>query len=239
MNIELLYIKDCPNFKPARRLIHDIIRSFGKPISLGMKLRKIEIKDSNDAEKYLFPFSPTVRINGEDIEPETAKTTGLACRIYRNGTGLPDRDVLKCKIAKAAGLKTILFVCTANAVRSQMAEAIVNHFLHNEWIAFSAGIMPMEVRKGVAEVMKEIGIDISMNRAKHIDLFKDCAFDRVITLCSDADRLCINYPVHDERDRIIFHDPVSTYGFRFGHVSALRKLRDEIKEILLKHIGDC
>jgi hypothetical protein len=68
MNIELLYTKDCPNFRKARRLIHDTIKSLG----LNVPLRKIEIKDEDDSKKCSFPGSPTIRINGEDIEPETA-----------------------------------------------------------------------------------------------------------------------------------------------------------------------
>ncbi len=231
MNIELLYIKDCPNFRKVRRLIHDTVGSLGIKISL----RKIEIESEDDSKKYSFPGSPTIRINGEDVEPETASATALTCRIYNNGTGLPDREILKCKIAKAAGIKTVLFVCTGNAVRSQIAEAVVNHFLKDRWVAFSAGIMPMEVNKDVIKVMQEIGIDISKNRSKHIDIFKNCSFDRIITLCSDADRLCLTYPVYDEKDRIVFHDPISA-GFGFGQLSLLRKLRDEIKKSLIKHL---
>lgn len=232
MNIELLYIKDCPNFKKARRLIHDTTKS----LELNISLRKIEIKDEDDSKKYSFPGSPTIRINGEDVEPETASATALTCRIYNNGAGLPDREILKCKIAKAAGLKTVLFVCTANAVRSQIAEAAVNHFLKGKWVAFSAGIMPMKVNKDVVKVMQEIGINISKNRSKHIDIFKSCSFDRFITLCSDVDRFCLNYPDYNEKDTIVFHDPISAYGFSFGQRSLLRKLRDEIKKTILKHL---
>lgn len=231
MNIELLYIKGCQNFKKTRKLIHDIIRS----LALKISLRKIEIQNEDDSEKYSFPGSPTIRINSEDIEPETAGATGRTCRIYNNGTGLPDSEVLKCKIAKAAGLKTVLFICTGNAVRSQIAEAVVNSFLKDRWVAFSAGIIPMVVNKDVIKVMQEIGIDISNSKSKHVDIFRNCSFDKVIILCSDADRFCLNYPDYSEKDTIVFHDPISTYGFGFGQLTLLRKLRDEIKKILIKH----
>ncbi|MCL4537381.1 MAG: arsenate reductase ArsC [Nitrospirae bacterium] len=232
MNIELLYIKGCPDFKHARRLIHNTI----KVLELKTPLKKIEIRNADDVKTYSFPGSPTIRINGEDIEPDTANTTGLTCRTYNNGTGIPDMEALKCKIARAARLKTVLFVYTGNAVRSQIAEAIVNHFMDNKWVAFSAGIMPMEINKDVIKVMKEIGIDISNKKSKHIDLFKNCSFDKVVTLCSDVDRFCLNYPDYDEKDTIIFHDPISTYGFSFGQGSLLRKLRDDIKKTLIKHL---
>ncbi len=232
MTIELLYIKGCPNFRDARRLIHDTIKSLGTKTPL----RKIEIKNEDDVKKHSFPGSPTIRINGKDIEPETAHSAAMTCRIYSNGRGIPDREVLRCKLAKAAGFKTVLFLCTGNAVRSQIAEALVNHFLKDKWAAFSAGIMPMAVNQDVIAVMKEIDICISDSRAKHVDLFRNCRFDRVITLCSDADRLCISYPVHDEKDRIIFHDPSSSYGFRFGSKKLYRKLRDDIKKIIIEHL---
>ncbi len=231
MNIELLYIKDCLNFKKARRLIHDTAKSLG----LNIPLRKIEIKEEDDSKKYSFPGSPTIRINGVDIEPETANTIGLTCRIYSNGTGLPDREILRCKIARASGIKTVLFICTGNAVRSQIAEAMVNHFLKDRWVAFSAGIIPMEVNKDVIRVMKEIGIDISRSKSKSVDLFTNCSFDRIITLCSDADRFCLNYPDYNEKDTIVFHDPISS-GFGFGQIPLLKRLRDDIKKTILTHL---
>jgi hypothetical protein len=63
MNIELLYIKGCPDFKHARRLIHNTIKALG----LKTPLKKIEIRNADDVKTYSFPGSPTIRINGEDI----------------------------------------------------------------------------------------------------------------------------------------------------------------------------
>lgn len=149
---------------------------------------------------------------------------------------MPDSDVLRCKIAQAVGLRTILFVCTGNSIRSQMAEALVNNFLGQRWVAFSAGIIPTELNPNVLKVMKEIGIDMKGQRAKHIDIFHNCSFTKVITLCSDADRMCLTYPVSGEQDRIIFHDPISSYGLGFGSITLFRTLRDEIKQKLLAYL---
>ncbi len=234
MEIELLYRKDCPGFREARTLIHNVLKS----LCLKTPLLKIEIRNDDDAKKYAFPGSPTIRINGEDSEPDTSGEAGPVSRIYQNGTNLPDKEALTCKIARAAGLKTILFICTGNAVRSQIAEALVNHLMHGRWVACSAGIMPMEVNPDVIKVMEEIGIDMSGQRAKHIDVFRNCHFDRVVVLCSDADAACLNYPVADKRDLIIFHDPASSYGFGFGSKRLYRNLRDEIRKTLIAKLDN-
>ena len=139
--------------------------------------------------------------------------------------------------ARESGLRTILFVCTGNAVRSQIAEGIVNHAFRETWAAFSAGVMPMELNKGVVKVMQEIGIDVSGQKAKHVDLFKDCAFDRVVILCSDAGRFCPNLPDYRKKDHLIFHDPISMAGLHFGSKSLLRKLRDEMRERLAGYLN--
>ncbi|MBI5233811.1 MAG: arsenate reductase ArsC [Deltaproteobacteria bacterium] len=149
-----------------------------------------------------------------------------------------DDEVSRCRTAGASGLKTVLFICSGNSVRSQIAEALVNHYLKDRWAAFSAGFMPMEVNRNVIKVMAELGIDMSGRWAKHIDLFKDCSFDRIITLCSDADGMCLNYPVHEEKDRIVFHDPVTSYGFMFSSLSLYRDLRDEMKKKLIGLFGE-
>jgi arsenate reductase len=151
-------------------------------------------------------------------------------------------ELLRFKAVGEAGLKTILFVCTGNAVRSQIAEAIVNHFLKERWAAFSAGVMPMEVPRDLVKVMGEIGIDISAQRAKHVDIFRDCRFDRVIVLCSDAGRMCPTLPDCEEQEHMIFHDPLScslfSEGLCFGLKSTLRTLRDEMKQKLMEYLRE-
>lgn len=73
MEIELLYTVDCAHYKITRRLIHDTLKS----LKLKCPLKKVEIKTVEDAKTHLFGGSPTVRIDGEDIEPETVKAVGL------------------------------------------------------------------------------------------------------------------------------------------------------------------
>jgi arsenate reductase len=130
--------------------------------------------------------------------------------------------------AKKAGLYTVLFICTGNAVRSQMAEALVNHFLGGKWAAFSAGIMPMEINKNVIVVLGEIGVDISDKKTKSIELFYGCNFDLIITLCSDADKLCTIYPTDMPKIHMPFRDPTISFFINFTPLSDYRNLRDEM-----------
>ncbi len=232
VHIELLYIKDCPHFKKTKRLIHDTTRSLG----LNIPLKKIEIKTEDDVRLYSFPGSPTIRINGEDVEPDTANEEGLVCRVYKDGTGLPENNVLKCKIAKAAGLRTILFVCTGNSVRSKMAEAIANHFFSDKWAAFSAGTIPMKTNDYVIKALQESKIEVNDRKSRHIDVFRNCSFDRIVVLCSDVERMCPNYPYHGQIESIIFHDPLS--GYRFGSIQAYIKLREEMKKMIFRYLAE-
>jgi arsenate reductase len=148
-----------------------------------------------------------------------------------------DRELMRWKRARASGLKTILFVCTGNSLRSPIAEGIINHSFQETWAAFSAGVVPMDLNRDAVKIMAEVGIDISGCGAKHVDIFRDCCFDRIVILCSDAGRLCPNLPDHREKDHIMFHDPLlSPEGFVFGPKALLRKLREEIKKALLEYM---
>jgi arsenate reductase len=151
-------------------------------------------------------------------------------------------EVLRFEREKAAGKKTILFVCTGNAARSQMAEGIVNHLFGDDWAAFSGGVMPMEIRKDVITVMKELGLDMSGRQAKHVSLFCGCRLDRVVILCSDAEKFCPDFPYAGRKDAMNFDDPLSrdilNGGHGFGMKRSLRRLRDEMKTAITLYLRD-
>jgi arsenate reductase (thioredoxin) len=86
-------------------------------------------------------------------------------------------------VKKSSTKKSVLFVCTHNAVRSQMAEALLNKIYGDRYTAFSAGSDPSEIDPLVVVVMNEIGIDVSNNRSKGLNVFKDSNLDYVITVC--------------------------------------------------------
>ena len=152
--------------------------------------------------------------------------------------GLFNEELSRYQKAKAEGRKTVLFICTANVVRSQMAEALVNHFLKDKWAAFSAGFLPLEIHPMVKKVLQEIGIDPSSQKSKHLDTFKGLKFDQVITLCSDADQVCAYYPGLTEWSHVPFQDPLLTYRISFGGKGLFRELREKMKRTLIPYLEE-
>jgi arsenate reductase len=90
--------------------------------------------------------------------------------------------------------KKILFLCTHNAARSQMAEGFINALYSNRYEAYSAGSEPTEVHSCAVEVMAEKGIDIAAQRAKPLDEYVDTSFNYVVTVCADAQERCPIFP---------------------------------------------
>ncbi len=86
--------------------------------------------------------------------------------------------------------KKVLILCTGNSCRSQMAEGVLRHFRGDKFEVLSAGTKPSSVNSIAIEVMKEIGIDISSHRSKHVDEFKGQKIDYVITVCDNAKESC-------------------------------------------------
>lgn len=131
---------------------------------------------------------------------------------------------------------SILFLCTGNSCRSQMAEGFCRHFKGNEINAFSAGIETHGLNANAVQVMKELGIDISHHKSKTVEELGDEAFDYVITVCGHADESC---PVFPAKTRIIhrgFDDPPQLAKDAKTQEEALdcyRRVRDEIKAFVL------
>ncbi|ACI19105.1 arsenate reductase ArsC [Dictyoglomus thermophilum] len=126
--------------------------------------------------------------------------------------------------------KKILFVCTHNSARSQMAEGIVNALYGDEYEAYSAGTEPRGVNPLAIEVLKEIGIDISHHRSKSIEEFKGQEFDYVVTVCDNAKENCPFFPGGKKYIHRGFMDPASVEGSYEEKLYAFRKVRDEIMD---------
>ena len=127
-------------------------------------------------------------------------------------------------------MKRVLFICTHNSARSQMAEGLVNHDLAGKVQAFSAGTEPSSVNPLVIAAMKEVGIDISRHRSKSIDEFSDEKFDFVITLCDHAAESCPVFFGSTQRMHMGFPDPAVVTGTEEEKLSFFRKLRDQIRK---------
>ena len=130
--------------------------------------------------------------------------------------------------------KKILFVCTHNSARSQLAEGLVNNLCSNEYLAFSAGSAPTKVNPFAIEVLKEIGVDIQEHFSKNILHFEGQYFDYVVTVCNNAKESCPFFPGAEKYIHKSFQDPSSVVGSYEDKINAFRKSRDEIKEWILE-----
>jgi arsenate reductase len=134
--------------------------------------------------------------------------------------------------------RKVLFLCTGNSCRSQMAEGMVNHFLAEDWVAYSAGTQPAGfVHPMAIDVMAEIGIDINGGRSKPVDEFQDVHFDMVITVCDGAAEAC---PLWLREGRVVhigFPDPAGAAGSREHRLVVFRGVRDAIRARVLEYLG--
>ena len=120
----------------------------------------------------------------------------------------------------------VLILCTGNSARSQMAEGLLRHNAGDRFEVESAGTQPSTVRPEAIAVMREIGIDISSHRSKHVDEFKHQKFDVVITVCDNARETCPVY-IGEQAARLHhnFEDPAAD-------LAAFRRTRDRIAQYL-------
>lgn len=128
--------------------------------------------------------------------------------------------------------KKVLFLCTHNSCRSQMAEGLVNRDLGNRIEAFSAGTEATRVNPRAAKVMAEIGVDLSGHRSKTLDEFASDPFDYVITLCGDANEKCPLFFGGVQRQHIGFEDPSRLPGNEEEVLPEYRRVRDDIRRTL-------
>ena len=127
----------------------------------------------------------------------------------------------------------ILFICTHNSARSQMAEGLMRELYGDHYDAYSAGTDLTNVNPNAIRVMKEIGVDISHQRSKSISEFKDWKFDYVITVCDQARETCPFFP-----DGVFIHtsfkDPSLIDGSENEILNSFREVRDEIRNWIEK-----
>jgi len=134
--------------------------------------------------------------------------------------------------APAAVSKRVLFLCTGNSCRSQMAEGLARRLLPDGYEVFSAGIEKHGLNPMAVEAMSEIGIDISGHRSKTLDELADIGFDYVITVCGHAAETCPVFPGETVRVHRGFDDPPKLAAGAVSHEEALahyRRVRDEIR----------
>jgi arsenate reductase len=132
--------------------------------------------------------------------------------------------------------KTVLFLCTHNSARSQMAEAFLNTLHGDRYEAQSAGITPTKINPYVVKAMAEIGINVSKNRSKSIEEFRGENFNYVFTVCDSARERCPFFP----GEKVIhkaFEDPSQFKGSEENIMKGVRQVREEIREWVKKTFG--
>jgi len=126
----------------------------------------------------------------------------------------------------------VLFLCTGNSARSQMAEGLLRSFGGGDFEIHSAGTDPKGLNPLAVEVMREIGIDISGHQSKSLERYLGQQFDYIITVCDRAHDRCPTFPGDNERIHWGFEDPAAMNGTRAEQMAVFRRVRNEISERL-------
>ena len=152
-------------------------------------------------------------------------------------------------------MKKVLFLCTHNSARSQMAEGLLRHFYGEKYEVFSAGSSPTQVHPFAIKVMAEIEIDISKQTSKSIEEYRNRDIDIVASVCTNSPKVNCPFcssPILRGRPEIInttlprakhylhhgFNDPSEVDGSDEEKIAAFRRTRDEIKDWILGYFAD-
>ena len=120
----------------------------------------------------------------------------------------------------------VLFLCTGNSARSQMAEGLLRHFAGDRFDVFSAGTRPVVLNPNAVTAMAEIGINIAGSRSKSVDEFAGQEFDYVVTVCDNAKESCPIFPGGGARIHQSFEDPAAAP--KESQLAKFREVREQI-----------
>ncbi|MCY4595409.1 MAG: arsenate reductase ArsC [Bryobacterales bacterium] len=126
----------------------------------------------------------------------------------------------------------VLFLCTGNSCRSQMAEGLLRSLDGDRFEACSAGTNPHGVHPNAVAAMREIGIDIRDQQSEHVDSYLGAGVDTVISVCDSAASNCPTFPERVRRIHWSFDDPAGATGTPEERMAVFRRVRDEIQQAL-------
>ena len=132
--------------------------------------------------------------------------------------------------------KGILFLCTGNSCRSQMAEGFARKMLTKDLKIFSAGLEPKGVHPIAVKVMQEVGIDISHQKSKNISEIPLDKINIIITLCGDAAERCPIFPGKVKKIHWAIENPAKARGSEEEIAIVFRKVRDNIKSYIISYL---
>ncbi len=150
-------------------------------------------------------------------------------RMLRNKNGEPK--------TKNMEKQKILFVCTHNSSRSQMAEGLLRAYYGDHYEVYSAGTQPSGVNPFATQAMEDLGIDLSGHRSDHVDAYADTPMDYVVTVCDSARESCPYIPARQQNIHRRFEDPSAVTGADAEKLAAFRRIRDEIRTWLDEAFG--
>lgn len=234
MDIRLLQSKEYPPPPELADRLHRIIREAG----FAERIEVVNVKDPQEARRLGFLGSPSIHVNGYDIElSRRGDPPHYGYRDYRTEHRedlSPYSDLVRAALKRASAPKVdVLFLCTGNSCRSQMAEGWTRWLLGDLINVYSAGIEVHGLNPKTVEVMAEEGVDISRHRSKHLCELVDIKFDFVIAVCDHAQESCPVFPGAAKVLHRGFDDPPRlARGAKaaeefFPHY---RRVRDEIKD---------
>ena len=130
----------------------------------------------------------------------------------------------------------VLFLCTHNSARSQMAEGLLRHLSRNHFEAMSAGTEATHVRPLAIRAMDEVGVDISAQKSETLGRYLREPFDYVITVCDEANEACPFFPGANERLHWSFPDPSKAQGTEEERLEVFRRVRDDIEDRIRREL---
>jgi arsenate reductase (thioredoxin) len=138
--------------------------------------------------------------------------------------------------AEEPGRARVLFLCTHNSARSQMAEGLLRNLAGDRFEVMSAGTEATHVRPLAVRAMEEVGVDISGQESETLDRYLSEPFDRVITVCDEANEACPFFPGASERLHWSFPDPSKAEGTDEERLQVFRRVRDDIGDRIRREL---
>ena len=226
VRVEVLVFDGCPHADAAVELARAVAERLGP----GIRVERVDVETPEKAAEVAFPGSPSIRVNGADVEGREGTAAGLCCRTYTDGVGVPSEWLVEAAVLRAMAPRGVLFLCVANSARSQLAEGIARSLAPAGVTVWSAGSQPTRVRPEAIAALAEIGIDITAHRSKSVSEIPADQVDTVITLCGEEE--C---PVFLGRARRLhwgLPDPAAVRGSEAERAEAFRRTRDELRRRL-------
>lgn len=238
MNIRFLYLAGCPGMGPAL----DRLRKVMEAERVDGAIERVEIPGPEAASRERLLGSPSIQVNGLDIEEgRRADPPGFGCRIYPDGTPVPPEDMIRGALHRARGpRRKVLFLCTGNSCRSQIAEGWARALKGDVLEAYSAGIETHGLNPHAIAVMAEAGVDISGQRSERVDDLMDLGLDVVVTVCGHAHETCPRFPGRTRVVHVGFDDPprlarelAARGADEAAQLDGYRRVRDEIRDFIV------